>query len=99
MKMSKNYYRLLEAALGQGNHEITGAELSRLTGIGRGTIYVHLGRLVDHGWMEVNERTEKNGIKRGFYRVTGLGERAMSFEKTRRSYEAAGKIPGLLGGV
>jgi DNA-binding PadR family transcriptional regulator len=89
MKMSANYFKILGAAMDEKNPGLTGAELSGLTGIGRGSIYVHLGRMAEKGWVTHDVQLEEGGGSRTFYSVTGLGQSALAYEVKRRDYQAA----------
>lgn len=56
----------------------SGAEISKATGVGAGTLYPMLARLEDAGWFESEwenvDPSEAGRPRRRFYRMTGLGQ-------------------------
>ncbi|MFB0490208.1 PadR family transcriptional regulator PadR [Methylobacterium sp. OAE515] len=56
----------------------SGAEISKATGVGAGTLYPMLARLEDAGWFESEweniNASEAGRPRRRFYRMTGLGQ-------------------------
>ncbi|KQO78139.1 hypothetical protein ASF36_13985 [Methylobacterium sp. Leaf90] len=56
----------------------SGAEISKATGVGAGTLYPMLARLEEAGWFDSEWETidpvEAGRPRRRFYRLTGLGE-------------------------
>jgi PadR family transcriptional regulator PadR len=57
----------------------SGAEISRLAGIGSGTLYPLLARLEHVGWLkskwEVVDPSEVGRPRRRFYKITGVGQK------------------------
>jgi DNA-binding PadR family transcriptional regulator len=51
--------------------------------MGPGTLYGTLRRLLDQGWIAVSETPGEVDERRRYYRVTGLGKRALE-EEVRR---------------
>ncbi len=90
MKMSGNHFVLMDALLSLGN-EATGAELSAATGIGRESIYVHLGRMAEKEWVEPEEKLGPSGHALTYYKVNGLGQSAMIYETERRRVQQRGR--------
>ena len=56
----------------------SGAEISKATGVGAGTLYPMLVRLEEAGWLESEweniDPREAGRPRRRFYRLTGLGQ-------------------------
>ena len=51
--------------------------------LGAGTIYGTLQRLLDQGWIAVSETPGEVDERRRYYRLTGLGKRALEDEVRR----------------
>lgn len=51
--------------------------------MGPGTLYGTLRRLLDLNWVEVSETAGESDERRRYYRLTGLGKRALEFEVAR----------------
>jgi DNA-binding PadR family transcriptional regulator len=51
--------------------------------MGPGTLYGTLQRLLDQGWISVSETPDEVDERRRYYRLTGLGKRALE-EEVRR---------------
>jgi PadR family transcriptional regulator, regulatory protein PadR len=67
-------------ALASANHEISGAEIARLTKLPSGTLYPILTRLEHHGWIEseweVGDPHKLGRPRRRLYQITALGARS-----------------------
>jgi PadR family transcriptional regulator, regulatory protein PadR len=78
--MSAQTLKVLGALLLAPRDELPGAEISRATKMGSGTLYPILFRLERAGWLESRWETEDPKAlgrpRRRFYRVTPLGARS-----------------------
>jgi len=77
-RLSHQTLRVLAALLTDDHRgELSGAQLSRETGLASGSLYPMLARLEDAGWLSSRWETEDPRAlgrpRRRFYRVTGLG--------------------------
>lgn len=67
------------SALVSARHEVSGAEVGRLTRLSSGTLYPILMRLEHHKWIESEweegDPHELGRPRRRFYRITALGAR------------------------
>jgi DNA-binding PadR family transcriptional regulator len=79
------------SALLSAKHEISGADIGRVTKLSSGTLYPILMRLEHHGWIEseweVGDPSKLGRPRRRLYQVTALGAR--SAPKEFKEIEAA----------
>jgi DNA-binding PadR family transcriptional regulator len=85
--------KVLGELLSRPHNRISGAEISRSTGLASGTLYPILFRLEEAGWLQSEwEEVTPSEVKRPrrrLYRLTGLGEAS-----TRASFvEILPKMP------
>jgi DNA-binding PadR family transcriptional regulator len=80
-RLTRQTLAVLEAMVEHPDFEWYGFDLSRRSGVGAGTLYPILARLVASGWLERSwERVDPSVVgrpRRRFYRLTGTGELAV----------------------
>jgi len=78
VRMSGQTLKLLKLMIERPREARSGAEISRLTSIGSGTLYPLLQRLEAAGWLtsewENIEPSEAGRPRRRYYKLTGLGQ-------------------------
>jgi DNA-binding PadR family transcriptional regulator len=81
------FHILLALAGGKRHGYAIAKEVLRQTGgevrMGPGTIYGTLQRLLDLSWVEVSDSPSDVDERRRYYRLTGLGKRAIEAEVKR----------------
>src|SRR6185295_17343962 len=81
------FHILLALAGGKRHGYAISKEVQRHTDgqvrMGPGTLYGTLQRLLDQGWVEAVEGPEKADERRRYYRLKGLGRRALETEVER----------------
>ena len=81
------FHILLALAGGKRHGYAISKEVQRHTDgqvrMGPGTLYGTLQRLLDQGWVEAVEGPEKADERRRYYRLKGLGRRALEAEVER----------------
>jgi PadR family transcriptional regulator PadR len=92
--MTRHTLRVLTLMLEDPRSELSGADLSKLTGLASGTIYPLLLRLEGAAWLEsrweTDEPTAMGRPRKRLYRVTGLGVRKLKAEVR--------EVRGMMGG-
>ncbi|MBN4095627.1 PadR family transcriptional regulator [Methylobacterium sp. OT2] len=77
-RLSGPTLKVLRLYLMTPREERSGAEISKSTGVGAGTLYPMLARLEEAGWFDSEweniDPKEAGRPRRRFYRLTGLGE-------------------------
>jgi DNA-binding PadR family transcriptional regulator len=78
IRMSGPTLRLLKLLLENPREGQSGAQISKQTGIGSGTLYPLLQRLENASWLKSEwEKTDPSEVgrpRRRFYKLTGLGQ-------------------------
>jgi PadR family transcriptional regulator, regulatory protein PadR len=84
---------LSDASRGDG---LSGAEISRQTGIGSGTLYPMLARLEEAGWLDGNwekiDPREAARPRRRLYKLTPLGVRSVESEFRQLAIPVGGTL-------
>jgi PadR family transcriptional regulator, regulatory protein PadR len=79
MRMTTSSLKVLGAFLST-HRELSGAQISEITGLASGTLYPILIRLEQEKWLqsewEKGDPKELGRPRRRFYRITGLGARS-----------------------
>lgn len=75
--------------------EMYGLEIAAAGGASRNGVYVHLGRMVDRGFVKARKDTAANlpGPPRVLYSITGEGQRALAAYNAVPSI-MSGRMPG-----
>ena len=78
VRLSSSALRVLKVFIDTPREARSGAEITKLTLVGAGTLYPLLVRLQTAGWLtsdwENIDPAEAGRPKRKFYRITGLGQ-------------------------
>lgn len=78
VRLSSPTLKALKLFMNNPSTRRSGADISRSTGIGSGTLYPLLARLEQVGWLqsewEVVDPSEVGRPRRRFYRITGVGQ-------------------------
>ena len=84
-RMTLQTLRALNAFVAGSEHELSGADILRTSGLFSGTLYPILMRLEDAGWLrsrwEEIDPSDVGRPRRRFYRLTGVGRRAYEAEQ------------------
>lgn len=95
VRVTTSILKVLKALLENPRQERSGADISRATGLGSGTLYPALSRLEGAGWLSSkweNIEPKKAGRPRKrFYRLTGEGQTRAS-----RALAEVQTAPGVL---
>jgi PadR family transcriptional regulator PadR len=79
IRLSQSTLKVLRLFLEKPQQGHSGAEISKMTGIGAGTLYPMLARLEGAGWAtsewEMTNPTETGRPRRRFYKLTAVGQR------------------------
>lgn len=77
-RLSGPTLKVLKLYLTTPHADRSGADISKATGVGAGTLYPMLARLQEAGWFESEweqvDPSEAGRPRRRFYRLTGLGQ-------------------------
>ena len=77
-RMSGPTLKVLKLYLTTPRADRSGADISKATGIGAGTLYPLLARLEEAGWMESDweavDPSEVGRPRKRYYHLTGLGQ-------------------------
>lgn len=96
VRMSGPTLKLLKVFLERPREELSGAEISKITKLGSGTLYPLLQRLAVAGWIvgewEKVDPSDVGRPKRRLYRLTRSGHAAALKEFTQYQTPAAGAL-------
>jgi PadR family transcriptional regulator, regulatory protein PadR len=96
VRMSGPTLKLLKVLLGHPKVAMSGAEISKITKIGSGTLYPLLQRLSAAGWIvgdwENVDPSEVGRPKRRFYKLTRSGQAAALKELAQYQTPLAGEL-------
>ncbi|HEV2954690.1 MAG TPA: helix-turn-helix transcriptional regulator [Xanthobacteraceae bacterium] len=79
VRLTQPTLKILRFLLAKPRERRSGAEMSKATGVGSGTLYPTLARLETAGWLssewETIDPREAGRPRRRFYMLTGVGQR------------------------